>query len=71
MLNCLMIVVILAVLVLFICAVGVIYCRSERKREESMLMEEKAEKEGGPDAGLTRMAMHTRYNGLSTRGRMN
>lgn len=71
MFDRLMIVLILAVLVLFVCTAGMVYSRSEKKREERRLMEQKKDIAGNPDAGLTRMAMHTGYNGLNTRGRIN
>lgn len=71
MFNSLMIVLVLAVLALFIGTVGALYIRSERKREERMLMEREKDAAENPNPELTKMAMHTRYNGLSTRGRIN
>ena len=71
MYNSLMIVFTLVVFISFVCATGVIYNKSERKREERMLMEPKKDADMNPNSGLIKMALHTRYNGLSTRGRIN
>lgn len=60
-------VVVLAAFVLLICFVGLLYIRNEKIREERRRLEQSE----ASKAGLNQMAMHTQYNGLNTRGRIN
>lgn len=60
-------VLVLAAFVLLVCVVGAVYIRAERKREERRM----SGQGGTSNAELNQMAMHTSYNGLSTRGRIN
>lgn len=66
MLNVLINMLVMVAVVLFVCAVCFIYCKSEKKREERGMG-----KDISDEAILTKMSMHVRYNGLSTRGRIN
>lgn len=70
MYNIVMGVLVLVAFVAFICVVGFIYTRSEKIREERSMMEKK-DPDLDPNSALTKMAMHAKYNGLSTRGRVN
>lgn len=71
MFNLLISMLILVIFVLCVCVIGVIYCRNEKMREERRMMEEKKDMNQNPDAAITQFAMHNRYNGLNTRGRIN
>lgn len=66
MLNTFINILIMAAVVLFVCTVCFIYCKCDAKREERGI-----NKNVSDEAILTKMAMHVRYNGLSTRGRIN
>ena len=66
MLNVLINILIMAAVVLFVCAACFIYCKYDAKRENC-----ERDKNVSNEAILTKMSMHVRYNGLSTRGRIN
>ena len=71
MINVLICVLILTVFVLCICVTGAIYCKNEKKREERKIAERDTDRNRNADAAITKMAMHNKYNGLNTRGRIN
>lgn len=71
MFNVLISIFILAGFVLCICVIGFIYCKKEKKREESRMKEKSNGENQNSDAAVTKLAMHSRYNGLNNRGRIN
>lgn len=71
MLNILTNVSVLVAFSLCICVIGFAYCKKEKKREGSHMQEKRNGANQNSDAAVTKLAMHTQYNGLVHRGRIN
>lgn len=68
--NLLCVVLVTIGFILCVCIVGFLYTHHEKKREERRMGMPKTDSDGNSTAAATKLAMHTRYNGLSTRGKI-